>query len=154
MAINISSAARPETALMAPGKMQHVSANGWTAGFSNIFSKELGSWFGGRRWLIQAITWTAILNGIVALVMFILPIVEKLGRDAIIAQGEVPPPLTMTDPLPIGLSTFFSLAAIAGHCSDILRQSSSLRSTAICAYQVQPSVSRPSGLSWASRAPF
>ncbi len=50
--------------------MQRQEASGWTAGLSNLFRKETRDWFGTRTWLVQALIWLAIVNGMVGLVLF------------------------------------------------------------------------------------
>jgi ABC-2 type transport system permease protein len=120
MAVNADSTTPREALLPASTGLRRTAAGGWSTGFGSIFGKELGDWFRGKRWLVQAVTWTAILNGTVALLMFLLPIIERLGREAAVAQGEVPPPVKAGDPLAIGFSTFFSLAAIAGSIGVII----------------------------------
>lgn len=47
--------------------------NGWVAGFSNMLGKELGEWFGTRRWIWQLLLWPIIINGWLALLLFVLP---------------------------------------------------------------------------------
>lgn len=124
MAISTDSVAGKATqhgsAQTAATPMRTLSIHGWTAGFGNMFSKELGDWFSGRRLLVQAVTWTAIINGTIALLMFVLPLVERWGRDLARSQGDTSPAAQAIDPLAIGLSTFFSLAAIAGSIGVII----------------------------------
>jgi ABC-2 type transport system permease protein len=47
--------------------------DGWLAGFGNMFAKEMGEWFHTRRWLWQLLLWPVIINGWLALLLFILP---------------------------------------------------------------------------------
>jgi ABC-2 type transport system permease protein len=39
-------------------------------GFSNLFSKENGDWWGTRRWWINALLWTVLLCGLTAIMLF------------------------------------------------------------------------------------
>ena len=39
-------------------------------GFSNLFSKENGAWWGTRRWWINALLWTVLLVGLTAIMLF------------------------------------------------------------------------------------
>ena len=57
-----------------------VRDGGWLGGFGNLFSKELGEWFGTRRWLVQSLIWLLIINGMMAFIMFIVPLID--GSDA------------------------------------------------------------------------
>jgi ABC-2 type transport system permease protein len=47
--------------------------SGWLAGFGNMLAKELGEWFHTRRWLWQLLIWVTIINGFVALLLFVIP---------------------------------------------------------------------------------
>lgn len=50
-----------------------VRGGGWLAGFGNLLNKELGEMFRTHRWLWQTLIWVTILDGIAALMLFILP---------------------------------------------------------------------------------
>lgn len=45
-----------------------VPDRGWLNGFSNLFRKELVSWWGPRFWWMNLIRWTIFTNGLFALV--------------------------------------------------------------------------------------
>ena len=72
-------------------------------GFSNLFSKENGAWWGTRRWWINALLWTVLLVGLTAIMLFapneeaneatVAEITQAGGLDAYI--------------LSIGLTVFF-----------------------------------------------
>ncbi len=47
-----------------------VNEYGWRTGFANLLRKELRDWWGTRRWLVQSIIWLAIINGIIAIILF------------------------------------------------------------------------------------
>jgi ABC-2 type transport system permease protein len=51
---------------------------GWLAGFGNMFAKELGEWFRTRRWLWQLLIWSVILDGLIAFMLFALPVLNTL----------------------------------------------------------------------------
>jgi ABC-2 type transport system permease protein len=75
---------------------------GWLGGFGNMLGKELGDWFGTRRWLVQTIAWLVIINGLMAFIMFIVPLIdpsEQLGPAEQAAQG---------------LGLFFAFSALLG----------------------------------------
>jgi ABC-2 type transport system permease protein len=56
--------------------------SGWLAGFSNMLGKELGEWFGTRRWLVQLLAWPVLITGAV------------LGSAALLmAQAQLNPEL-------------------------------------------------------------
>jgi ABC-2 type transport system permease protein len=52
--------------------------SGWLAGFGNMLAKELGEWFRTRRWLWQLLIWPAIINGFIAIPLFILPALASM----------------------------------------------------------------------------
>jgi hypothetical protein len=47
-----------------------------SGGFGNMLNKELMDWFGTRRWIVQTIVWLAIVNGLMAFIMFIVPTMD------------------------------------------------------------------------------
>jgi ABC-2 type transport system permease protein len=51
----------------------------WRSGFVNMLRKESGLWWGTRKWWIQSLIWFLILNGIVILLLWIVPAVDKEG---------------------------------------------------------------------------
>jgi ABC-2 type transport system permease protein len=50
--------------------LQPVHELGWRSGFGNLLHKENGMRWGGRRWIIPALVWIAIVNGFVTLIAF------------------------------------------------------------------------------------
>jgi ABC-2 type transport system permease protein len=48
--------------------LQPVRELGWRSGFGNLLHKENSMRWGGRRWIIPALIWMAIINGIVTLI--------------------------------------------------------------------------------------
>jgi ABC-2 type transport system permease protein len=78
---------------------QMVSEHGWRTGFTNLLRKENHDWWGTRRWLVQAIIWAVILNGILATLLF----TSAKSGGAETAEGKVA----------LGLTVFFALAGIA-----------------------------------------
>jgi ABC-2 type transport system permease protein len=49
--------------------LQLVAARGWRRGFANLLRKELGQWWGTRRWWVQLLIWLVLLNGITTIAM-------------------------------------------------------------------------------------
>jgi ABC-2 type transport system permease protein len=90
---------------------------GWLAGFGNMLNKELGEWFRTRRWLWQALVWVAILDGMVALVLFVLPLLESIlpGLNASIEQS-----VPGVQPGAKGLYYYFAFAVMAGSIGVII----------------------------------
>ncbi len=54
--------------------LQPVKESGWRRGFANLLRKENGEWWHTRRWWIQSLLWLLIVNGILALALWVLPI--------------------------------------------------------------------------------
>ncbi len=50
--------------------LQATVASGWATGFGNLLSKELGSWWRTRRWLVHLILWLVVITGLVVLTSF------------------------------------------------------------------------------------
>lgn len=42
---------------------QPVTETGWRAGLSNLLRKEHRDWWGTRRWWLQTLIWTVVING-------------------------------------------------------------------------------------------
>jgi ABC-2 type transport system permease protein len=63
--------------------LQPVRETGWRSGFANLLSKETGAWWRTRGWLIQTIIWVAILDGILAMLLFVAPSAEANGAEGI-----------------------------------------------------------------------
>jgi len=72
---------------------------GWLAGFGNMLSKELGEWFRTRRWLWQLLIWLTIINGVIAFMLWVVPMMTP---------GETLPPEVT------GLFYYFSIVAMTG----------------------------------------
>jgi ABC-2 type transport system permease protein len=79
-----------------PSALLPVRTTGWRSGFANLLSKETGAWWRTRGWLIQTIIWVAILDGILAMLLFTGP-----------GSADVPPNEAM------GVFLTMSLVALA-----------------------------------------
>lgn len=53
--------------------LQSVHESGWRSGFSNLLRKELRGWWGTRTWMVQALIWLFVVNGMLAIVLFADP---------------------------------------------------------------------------------
>jgi len=62
-----------------------VREKGWWRGFANLLGNENRAWWRTRRWLVQMIVWVAILDGILAAVLFTEP---KTGAQAMESTAE------------------------------------------------------------------
>lgn len=77
---------------------------GWLQGFSNMFRNENRRWWKTRMWLVQTLIWTAIINGMLTLVVVIAP------RADAAQSGSMP---TMLEQFNLGLVIFFTFAGMA-----------------------------------------
>ena len=88
---------------MAPNEaMQPVRARGWRQGLLPLLRKELSAWWGTQRWWLQLIIWNVALNGLAAIMLFVIP-------SVVAAAGEDAPEL---EPLTAGVEVFFQLGLI------------------------------------------
>jgi ABC-2 type transport system permease protein len=91
--------------------------SGWLAGFGNMFGKELGEWLHTRRWLWQLVIWLVILDGFIALALFVLPLLATFMPDLKpVAEGifaGLPPEVG-------SLFQFFSMATMTGTIGAII----------------------------------
>jgi ABC-2 type transport system permease protein len=59
--------------MAANSMFEPVRKKGWLLGFENMLRKENRLWWGTRRWIWQALLWLIIMNGMVVLMLFVLP---------------------------------------------------------------------------------
>jgi ABC-2 type transport system permease protein len=64
--------------MVANTELQRVGLSGWRTGLGNLLRKENRAWWASRRWLVQSVLWTVVVNGGIALVLFILPLQAKI----------------------------------------------------------------------------
>ena len=55
--------------------LQPLQEKGWRRGFANLLRKENGEWWHTRRWWLQSLLWLLIINGILAVGIWIVPVV-------------------------------------------------------------------------------
>jgi ABC-type transport system involved in multi-copper enzyme maturation permease subunit len=60
-------------------ELQPLAARGALQGYGPLLQKELKSWWGGRRWIVQALLWQLVINGLLVAVLFVLPQVVPDG---------------------------------------------------------------------------
>lgn len=81
---------------------------GWLGGFGNMLAKELGDWFGTRRWIVQTIIWLAITNGLMAFIMFVVPTIDPEAQ------------MSLEEQLVQGLNLYFNFAILFGAIGMII----------------------------------
>jgi len=114
-----------------------VKERGWRMGFANLLRNENREWWGTRRWLKQAGLWLLILNGMVALVMFVTPAVAEVTQDD--NAGAM-------DPVSMGIQAFFQLGATALAIGTAIQEQGKVigeRQTGITAWILSKPVARP-----------
>jgi ABC-2 type transport system permease protein len=81
---------------------------GWLGGFSNLLAKELGEWFGTNRWIVQAAIWLLIINGLMAFILFVVPVIDPGSR------------LGPEENMGLGLGLFFNFTILFGAIGMII----------------------------------
>jgi len=77
---------------------------GWRLGLKNLLSRENSKWWKTSRWWVQSLVWMLITNGVLLLLLFLLPFISATF------EGVNPEDL---ENIPDGITAFFSLAAIS-----------------------------------------
>jgi ABC-2 type transport system permease protein len=86
---------------------------GWLAGFGNMFAKELGEWFGTRRWLWQLLIWLIIINGFVGFMLFVIPMLQDQGLQTVgTGDAEMLPPESLGFYWAFPLMVIFGIAGV------------------------------------------
>ncbi len=94
-----------------------VRGSGWLGGFSNMLSKELGDWFGTRRWLWQLLLWPIILDGFIAFLLFVAPALEASNPSF---AGITEAMLAGLPPSQGAVLFFYSMAVLTGTIGAII----------------------------------
>lgn len=84
-------------------QLDRLKDHGWRLGFKNLLSKENRRWWRSKRWLLQAALWTFFLNGLLIMILFILPAMVTPDGQSVLPG----------DTLQSGIQGYFSLASIA-----------------------------------------
>lgn len=83
--------------------LQPIKSSGWSAGFSNLFNREMTAWLRTRFGLIQLLLWVLIINGLTAI------IIATGGEDIEPGQTVVSASI---EPF-VGISAWFTSIGIA-----------------------------------------
>jgi ABC-2 type transport system permease protein len=97
-----------QAVLAARSGLVPASNAGWLGGFGNMLGKELGDWFGTRRWVVQAFIWLLIINGLMAFIMFIVPAMDPSAQ------------MSPQEELVQGLGLYFNFAILFGAIGMII----------------------------------
>lgn len=69
----ITAPAASDAGRVVRGDLRPIRTRGWRRGFVPLLRKELGQWWGTRQWVVQALVWLALVNGVIALLMTVDP---------------------------------------------------------------------------------
>ena len=68
-------------------ELQRVGLSGWRTGLANLLGKENHAWWASRRWLVQSVVWAVIVNGLLALSLFFMPLLFGTGGPDVVELG-------------------------------------------------------------------
>jgi ABC-2 type transport system permease protein len=95
--------------------LRPVTPHGWTSGLGNLLRHELRPWLGTRFGPIQAVIWLVALNGLMAVPLWIAPLLDPRERSQMQTEGSA---------FELGLMLFFRLGVqICGVGAAILAMS-------------------------------
>jgi ABC-type transport system involved in multi-copper enzyme maturation permease subunit len=63
--------------MTANSQLQTVEEQGWLSGLENLLRKENNQWWRTRKWWIQALTWLVLSNGLLAVILWLIPALES-----------------------------------------------------------------------------
>lgn len=64
-----------------------VVEQGWRSGFANLLRKENGTWWGTRKWWVQTLIWIFITNGVIAFIMWGIPLFDPSTQTTLDSSG-------------------------------------------------------------------
>ncbi|HZU86448.1 MAG TPA: ABC transporter permease subunit [Anaerolineaceae bacterium] len=86
-----------------------VENEGWLQGYRNLSRRELASWWKTRSWLTQALIWIAIIDGMLAMVLLMVPEIDKAQQKDATPSGEQ----QAAQDENLGLMMFFTMMGMA-----------------------------------------
>lgn len=57
-------------------------------GLANQFRRESRSWWTTRRWWVQTLTWTGLVNGLLVMVLWVIPELDALPTESVMSTEE------------------------------------------------------------------
>ena len=64
-----------------------VIEHGWRSGFVNMLRKESSLWWGTRKWWVQTLIWLFISNGIIAFMLWGIPLIDPSASSVLNGSG-------------------------------------------------------------------
>jgi len=90
--------------MKADSSLKIDQTQGWRLGLQNLLIRENNQWWKTSRWWVQTLVWGLITNGLLVLLLVLLPLVVNVLPNVNQAQLST---------LPGGVEIFFSLAGLA-----------------------------------------
>jgi ABC-2 type transport system permease protein len=121
-----------------------VREQGWQMGFANLLRKEAGAWWRTRMWIIQSLIWLAILNGMVAIMLWGVP--DEAARSEAAAEAGVSLDRVMETAPMRGMSIFLIFGGIALPIAGLIVGQDALideKKSGTAAWVLSKPVSRP-----------
>jgi ABC-2 type transport system permease protein len=87
--------------MVANAELLRVRLSGWRTGLANLLRKENRAWWASRRWLMQGLLWALVVDGLTAVMLFIMPwLIKMLGAPEM-------------DSLSMGVEALFKFGSLA-----------------------------------------
>jgi ABC-2 type transport system permease protein len=120
--------------MVANTELQRVGLSGWRTGLANLLRKENRAWWASRRWLLQSVVWAVIVNGLLALSLFFMPLLVKMTGSPDV------------DTVDLGLAMLFRVGGVALAMGAIVLVQDSIigeRKAGVTEWLLSKPVSRP-----------
>lgn len=89
--------------MTANATLERRAGESWGRGLSPLLRRENRKWWGSRRWLVQILLWTALVDGLLLIALYLLPAMTA-------ADGAV---LSREEAYEAGRQMFFGLGLLA-----------------------------------------
>ncbi len=133
-------------------ELQLVSSGGWLQGYANLTAKENRRWWKTSKWLVQFLTWLVIVNGLLAMILWVAPNFDGGEANAPAQTQQTQsnaPAADPTDSAPandvLGTTLFFAILGIAPAVGVAIMGQDAIiheRQTGIAAWVLSKPVSR------------
>src|SRR6185503_8108480 len=84
-----------------PAALRPMQPAGWASGLGNLLRNELRPWMSTRFGLIQAAVWLFVVNGFLALPLWIAPLIDPSEKNIQVSAGG--------SPAALGVMVFFNV---------------------------------------------
>ena len=95
-------------------QLQRVDEHGWRCGFANVLRLENQRWWATKRWWVQSLIMTVLLNGILAYGIWIVPLLEPVEPNPEFVPGTLDVILIWMSILSVFSTIFITQSAIIG----------------------------------------